>query len=245
MKLITVIALAIFSNMIQAATAQLAARIVELRADVETLNSEYLANKEELTNKLKAKGTQIAQLESQIGQEEVRKKQAQEKIAAIKSQLKKLGAREHNLGPFVLSKVELVKEYVSKSLPFKKEKRISELENIKGKLSGGVITSQSALSRLWAFLEDEMRLTRENALHRQTIQLGGEERLATVAKIGMMLLYFHTIDNKVGYIKRDEQGVYKYIEETQKERKEQIFTLIDGLRKQIRYGRYVLPLAMN
>lgn len=222
----------------------LAKKIVELRLEVENLNSELMASKTELQSKLKGKGSRIANLEVQIGQEEVRKKQLQEKLEAIKEQISKVKKGE-DLTPLVKSNITRIKDNIEQGLPFQTEKRLKDANDIYEKLNGGVITAESALGRTWALYEDELRLTRENALHRQTIVLNGSEKLATVAKVGMMQMYFHTIDNKVGTVQKSPEGKYIYVEETDEIRKNMIFSLIDGLKKQIRYGRYDLPVAMN
>jgi len=238
-------ALFLGSTFVEATTAKLATKIVELRSEVENLNSEFLADKAELTNELKAKGARISQLESQIGQEEVRNKQANEKILAIKEQLEKLKGKGSGVTSLVQVQLVRITHHIENGLPFKRDKRLKEVKEITEKLEAGVITSESALGRTWALLEDEIRLGRENALHRQTIFLNGEERLATVAKIGMMSMFFHTVDNKVGYVDRDDESNYHFIEENRSKRKDLIFNLIDGLRKQIRHGRYDLPIAMK
>lgn len=222
----------------------LAKKIVELRLEVETLNSELMASKTELQSKLKGKGSRIANLEVQIGQEDVRNKQLQEKLDAIKEQISEVKKGE-DLTPLVKSNITRIKQNIAEGLPFQTEKRLKDANDIFEKLNGGVITAEIALGRTWALYEDELRLTRENALYRQTIVLNGSEKLATVAKIGMMKMYFHTIDNKVGTAQTSPGGKYIYVEETEENRKNLIFGLIDGLKKQIRYGRYNLPVAMN
>ena len=142
-----------------------------------------------------------------------------------------------------MTNLKRLKSQITSTIPFKKNARISSLDEIKSKLEEKVITPESALGRMWSVFEDELRLTQENSLHRQTIRLHGEEVLVTVAKVGMMTMYFHTVDNRVGYISKDIDGKYIFIEEKEKKRKEMILTYVDGLQKQIRMGYYALPLA--
>ena len=222
----------------------LAEKIVDLRAQVEDFNSQLQADREELSNELKSHSVQLTQLKSQIGQEEVRQKQINEKIKVAKKELETISANDGTLEPFTLTKLEWLKNYVRTGVPFQIDKRMKGLNDIETKLKAKLLTPESA-ARLWSSVEDEMRLSRENALHRQTIVLDGEERLATVAKIGMVLMYFHTVDNRVGSIIKNRDGSYDYIEERNQERKELIFRLIDGLKKQIRHGEYNLPIAMK
>jgi hypothetical protein len=234
-----------YSSANQAQLTQLAERIIELRSEVENLNTEFLALKTDKSNELKSRGSRISNLEVQIGQEEVRKKQATQKLLALKEQIEKSSSSGDSLKPVIVKNMADLKQYIRQGLPFQKEKRLREVNDIESKLEANIITEENALARTWSLVEDEMRLTKENALHRQTILLNAEERLATVAKIGMVLMYFHTSDNKVGYVSRNQTGNYLFVEEKRKERSKLIFKLIDGLKKQIRHGRYDLPLAVN
>lgn len=249
MKTVLVLSLLLGTVGVNAATnkniSKLAEKIVSLRSEVETLNSQLQTDREELSNELKSHSVQLTQLQSQIGQEEVRQKQINEKIKAAKTELAKVSANDESLEPFILEKINWLKTYVEAGVPFQLAKRMKGIEDIEAKLKSKLLTPESAISRLWSVVEDEMRLTRENALHRQTISLNGEERLATVAKVGMVLMYFHTVDNRVGTIAKNIDGSYIYVEEHDQERKEHIFRLVDGLKKQIRHGEYILPLAMK
>lgn len=249
MKALLLLSLVLGTSVVKAAQkkniTKLAEKIVSLRAEVEGLNSQLQSDREELSNELKSHSVQLTQLKSQIGQEEVRQKQINEKIKAAKEELAKISANDETLEPFTLSKLEWLKNHVKKSIPFQTTKRMKGLEDIEAKLKSKLLTPESAMARLWSAVEDEMRLSRENALHRQTISLNGDERLATVAKIGMVLMYFHTVDNRVGTITRNIDGSYIYVEERDQEKKELIFRLVDGLKKQIRHGEYILPLAMR
>jgi chromosome segregation ATPase len=249
MKALLVLSLLLGTTGVKAAKnknmTKLAEKIVYLRAQVESLNSQLQADREELSNELKSHSVQLTQLKSQIGQEEVRQKQINEKIKAAKEELTTLSANDETLEPFTLKKIEWLRNHVQNGIPFQSEKRMKGLEDIEAKLKSKILTPESAMSRLWSVVEDEMRLSRENALHRQTIRLNGEERLATVAKIGMVLMYFHTVDNRVGSIAKNIDGSFIYVEEHDQEKKELIFKLVDGLKKQIRHGEYILPVAMK
>ena len=224
---------------------KLAERIVALRLEVEDLNNLLLSKKESLAMELKSKGTRLSQLEMEVDREEIKKKKADQKLATLKARLKKLGSAGENLKPLILKQLAILDEMVESDLPFQTGERQKEIKDIEDKIKAGTFSSQKALGKLWALVEDEMRLGREIALHRQSIELEGDERLASVAKIGMMLLYFKTLDNKVGYGTRNQIGELVYWEERDPARKKLILKLIDGLKKQIRYGRYNLPLPVK
>jgi len=94
---------------------------------------------------------------------------------------------------------------------------------------------------LWAFFEDEFRLTRENGLHNQTLALGNERVLAEVVKIGAMALYFRTPDGRFGQAVRDDSG-WRFVLASDRDSQRRIAALFDALRKQIRQGYFELPM---
>ena len=70
-------------------------------------------------------------------------------------------------------------------------------------IANGTLPPHRAANRVWAFYEDEFRLTRETGLHKQTIALGDEQVLADVVKVGAMMLYFKTQDGRIGHARRE------------------------------------------
>ena len=68
---------------------KLATKIVDLRLEVENLNTEFQSQKSELDQNYKTKGARVAQLEAQIASEQMKKKQVLEKIKVLKKELKR------------------------------------------------------------------------------------------------------------------------------------------------------------
>lgn len=219
----------------------LAQKIVDLRADVEKLNLENNAEKDSLQSELKSLQARKAQVEAQAQQIELSLKQSKERIATIKDELSKKSTTGETLSPLLKKEIKSVKSWVMSSLPFQKEKRIKEITDIQEGLDSGVLTGQKALARLWAFVEDELRLGRENGVHRQTLVIGGEEHLVSVAKLGMVTMFYKTADNKYGFTRKNSEGSFSFINIKEKESVEQVAYLFDGLKKQIRTGSYNIP----
>ena len=96
------------------------------------------------------------------------------------------------------------------------------------------------INRLWSFYEDELRLTRENALYSQIIPLEGDRVLADVAKLGTVALYFQTRDERVGQAVRNGNN-WQFIAIEDRADQQQIEVLFDSLQKQIRTGYFELP----
>ncbi len=219
----------------------LAQKIVDLRSEVENLNTENNARKEEMRGELKSLTTRKAALEAQIQAQQLSVKQSVERLGTIKNELTKSSGNSDALKPLILSEIVKIKAWVSKSLPFQRQKRMKVISDIDKNLQAGTITAQKAMGSLWAFIEDELRLGRENGVHRQTLVIDGQENLVNVAKLGMIAMFYQTTDNKYGYAKKDSAGVYQFINITDKAQVELVVNLMQGLKKQIRSGAYTIP----
>ncbi len=117
------------------------------------------------------------------------------------------------------------------------------MDAFKNDVITGAIPPARAANRLWALYEDEFRLTRENGLFSQTIDLGRERVLADVVRLGSMALYFRTQDGRVGLARRADND-WRFVTVDDAADQERINALFDALRKQIRQGYFELPLAL-
>lgn len=225
----------------ESALSGLAQKIVELRTEVENLNTENNARKTELQSELKSLQARKAQLSAQIQQIELSLKQGKERLKTIKEELSKATLDGDTLVPLLKIEVKKVKEWVSSSLPFQKEKRLKEVKEIEEGLETGIMNGQKALGKLWAFIEDELRLGRENGVHRQTLVIEGEENLVSVAKLGMVAMFYKTADNRYGFSRKLDNGSYEFVSIKDKKQVEKVAQLFDGLKKQIRTGQYEIP----
>ncbi len=223
------------------ALSTLAEKIVNLRTEVENLNTENNARKEELSGELKGLNARRSQINAQMEQQEMAIKQSRTRLETIKTEIAKNSVDNETLRPIIEKELQAIKKVVMGSLPFQKEKRLDDIRKIEDELAAGTMNTQKAMGRLWAFIEDELRLGKENGIHRQMITLDGNEHLVSVAKIGMAAMFFQTTDNKVGYARKKDDGAYEYVAITEKDQVESVLTLFDGLKKQIRTGRYDIP----
>ena len=69
---------------------------------------------------------------------------------------------------------------MSRSLPFRTAERLLEIQKIEDQFKAGLLTPQRALSRLWGFFEDELRLWHESRQASPTVTdalaIGGRRR---------------------------------------------------------------------
>lgn len=222
----------------------LAAELARLRTEVETISAEIDDKKAETRNKLRTLASQKTSLEAEIQREELRLKQIQQAFEEVQTRVREAGALQRELEPAVLEAIAKVRGPIASGLPFRVDERVAELDRLRKDLDDEVILPSVAVSRLWTFVEDETRLTRENGLYQQIIDVGGEEVLADVARIGMLMLYFRTPDERFGQVARqgDTWTYTVYSDPIQIERAQALFA---SLEKRVRVGFFELPNALN
>jgi hypothetical protein len=142
-----------------------------------------------------------------------------------------------------MDQISALRLQVSRGFPFKVGERLAELDEIESQISAGILTTERAFNRLWAFVEDEMRISRENAIYTQSIDLQGSAVLVDVAKLGNAMMYFRTRDLQYGRAIKSDQG-WRFELFTDSKDHELTARLFDALRKQIRQGYFELPNAL-
>ena len=225
-------------------TEEIVDNLIQLRGQVEDLQAELQILKAEHTQSMSYLNTRKTELEANIDRKQLQIKQSQAEVVELQEKIKSLGADSEQMIPDVLTMAAQVKQGIESGIPFKFQERGSVIDDITRDLEGRKITSQHAINRLWAFLEDEMRLARENAIYSQTIELNGEQVLVDVAKLGTVLMYFKTRDDRFGQaVKNNNQWRFELLAD--ESQVQAVATLFDSLKKQIRQGYFTLPLNLK
>ncbi len=220
--------------------AVLAEELIRLRTEVETKNAEVESRKQELRSRLKTLAMQKAEIEAAIQKETLRIKQAQVALSRKQAEASKESFDQQKLIPVIEKAITGAVAVVEKGVPFKRKERLAELNDLKTQVATGAVSPFTAIARLWSFYEDEYRMTKENGIFRQSIVVNGEEKLADIARLGTVMMYFRLPDSTVGSVVRHgDQWEYR-IEEDKKQR-ERVVLLFDALKKQIRTGYFELP----
>jgi hypothetical protein len=221
----------------------LAKRLAELRSEVETLSSQVENKKADIDAKLRSVRSQKADLEMQIQREEVRLKQLRQAVQKHQDRIEAQNKTRADLAPAAKEAIGDVRQTVAKSLPFKRKARLSELDKLEKQLDDKLISPQKATARLWQFVEDELRLARENGLYRQIVEVDGDEVLADVARVGMVAIYFKTEDGRVGMAQKSDEG-WKWATISGEENTKRVRNLFDSFKKNIRVGYFEIPNAL-
>lgn len=218
----------------------LAQELIRLRTDVEALHSELERKRENYRTELRSLATQKAELEASKRREELNIEQLEENLAEKRKAAKAAGVAGETLEPVLMAAIDSLRDRIRTGMPFKPKERLASLEEIETQVKSGSITPQRAVNRLWGFFEDELRLTRENGIYSQVINLGGDEILVDVARLGMALMYFRTKNEGYGLAVETGSG-WKFERVSDAEDARRIETLFDSLAKQIRTGFFTLP----
>ncbi len=221
----------------------LAERLVQLRGEVDQLQSELDIRREEHKNRMAYLTAQLTDLEANRDREQLRVSRLEEDLAAMQAEIRAAGVSSGSLTPYLKNQISALRKQVSKGFPFKVRERLAELDELESQLDNGGTTAQRGVNRLWAFIEDEFRISRENAIYSQSISLDGENVLVDVAKLGSVMMYFRTRDLSYGRAVESPQGWRFELLDDAKDQ-ERVARLFDSLRKQIRQGYFELPEAL-
>jgi DNA repair exonuclease SbcCD ATPase subunit len=218
----------------------LAARISEKRASVETLSSELSLMKNHYNEQLRSLATQQADIEIQIKRNELRIAQIERELESYREKILSSETALKNITPLAGRILLQLQEYISSSLPFQVPQRLSEVETLLRLLDDGHLDTGNILARIWNLVESEFRLTTESGLYRQVIDINGDSMLSEVARLGMVLLYYKTFNGKYGYAVNigDE---WHFIQARAVDEERQIDYLFNSLRKNLREGYFTLP----
>jgi len=221
----------------------MAKSLMKLRGEVQTLSTQINDEKDAYQADMKSLTQQRSELQGMISREELKIKQISKELAAVHAKVAEAGKNTVGLTPLVLEAIANLEEMIKNSTPFKTEDRLASVAHIKEQLTSSLITPQKALSFVYNAYGDEIRMTKENAIFKQSIKLDGENKLVEVARVGTAMMFFKTPDEKVGFVVRKGSG-WNYQEELNTEKQKEILALFDAFKKQIRSGYFTLPNAL-
>ena len=242
-KLSIALSLLLSCSSVSANSQNLAESLMKLRADVERLDSAIVSEKETYSASIRSLLRQKDDLSSVVAREELAIKQTRQELDKVRKEITEASKNSEGLKPLILDAIATLESNIKSSIPFKTKARLADLAKIKEQIQTDLVTPQKGLALVWNSYTDAMRMTKENGLFKQTISLDGEDRLAEIARIGTMMLFFKTPDDKVGYVEKNN-GTYSYRQAQTKQSQEQILALFDAFRKQIRTGYFTLPNAV-
>ena len=222
---------------------ELAKELSTLRSEVEGVSAQLSEEKTELQDQLRTYARQKSELTLELDRERIRLEKLRLAVAQKKKEVEAQNQRFKDLVPIFENTSAALKRYIERSLPFRSDERSAELNKLEQSLKSGLLSPPKAVVRLWSMVEDELRMTRESGMFRQTVEAGGEEQLADVVRVGMVMLYFRTADGQVGHAVRTDRGWgYRVLESSQDAAL--VENLFENFKKHVRVGLFQLPNAI-
>lgn len=211
------------------------ARLAELRAEVAELRATVRRDQADLDARLSSIGLARSEAEVALASEDLALERLRADLARQQEQVE--GEDPYRvLIPTVTAGIARLRDRIEGGLPFRKAERLASLQELELGLQSGRVPPDKAATRLWQAVEDELALTRENAIDRQVIDLDGSERLVEVARLGMLALYFRAEDGTVGWWADGAWTVAT--DRSERAHVDELFTALD---RRIRTGWFDLP----
>ncbi len=219
---------------------ELAERLAELRSEVDSLSSKVDQKKQRMKSRLRSLQQQRSEVELEIEKTRSQVERLRRSVRDKRESIEQHETAADELKPAVARALETVRESVRAGPPFKRRERLEELDDLEEQLNEDLLSPQKTASRLWQFVEDELRLGAESGMYRQVVELDGEQVLADVARVGMVMLYFRTDDGRVGVARRGEEGWrwHPIEREAARKRIDELFASFD---RGISVGFFTLP----
>jgi hypothetical protein len=219
----------------------LAERLAQLRADVEGLSEQLRLTTTDRRERRSAAAARRAELEAERRREALRVSRLTTERDRLQQEVKEAAAREQALLPLVERTLDRLDAQIATGLPFRVPERRAEVQGLRDQLAASTLSPRQALLRAWSLFQDEIKLTQESALHRQTLTVEDEELLADVVRLGMTTIFFSAPDGRVGRIERGADG-WRTVVLTDEAQREAIAALFDAHKKQLRTGYFPMPL---
>ncbi len=224
----------------QSTLENLAAQIAQKRARLESLSDELELAKTEYNEELRSLATQTADVETQINRQELRLSQIEQDLEDARSQIQQAEGSVEGVEPLANQTIAQLRGHINSALPFQVSQRLGAVDTLERLMTDGNIEDTTAITRLWNMVDSEFRLATESGVYQQTITVEGESKLADVARLGTVLLYFRTFDGRSGYAVPTDGG-WSYQLAAGREEEEQIANLFESLRRNLREGFFEIP----
>ena len=214
--------------------------LVNIREDIGQLHDEINFEKSRYNDQVRAYSSQQSDLEVKNSRAALNIRELERELEKLREENQQKRAAYDQVTPVLEGAIAGLRETVSQSLPFKRQDRLDALDEIEHKLQTSLITPNKAANQLWAFVEDELILGRSSGLYNESIELGGEERLVKVLRIGKLAMFYKTQDNQYGLLhKVDDEWQQQSLDG--QEEASQLDTLFDSFNKNIRNGLFKVP----
>lgn len=221
---------------------ELSQKINDVRSRLNILQSEISQKKDELKNEIGAKIIARSELEAEVvSLTETKAKLADDTAKMSISHEQKINGLQE-LAPLITKTCRRLEIEIKNQIPFQTTKRLKALNDIcNDETSKNSMPSTNRIQKLWAFLEDEIRLGNEVSVSTGEVSFNDKKYLVEQVKIGTLALYAKTPEDI--YLVADKNT--KQFRKAAVEEEKAIRNLIVGLKRDIRTGPYELPVLFD
>ena len=214
--------------------------LVDIRQQISNLHDKINFKKENFRDQLRSFANQKSDLEVKISRSDLNLKDLQRELNKLKEINQDKYKSYDELSPVIEKSISTLRASVKGSLPFKIKERLQALDDIEHRLNSNIISPNKAANQLWAFVEDELMIGRSSGIYNESINIGGEDRLVKVLRIGKIAMFYKTPGEGYGVFRKQEnKWVQVAVEGGDNTR--QLDYLFDSFNKNIRNGLFTIP----
>lgn len=214
--------------------------LVDIRQQISNLHDKINFKKENFRDQLRSFANQKSDLEVKISRSDLNLKDLQRELNKLKEINQDKYKSYDELTPVIEKSISSLRTSIKGSLPFKIKERLQALDDIEHRLNSNIISPNKAANQLWAYVEDELMIGRSSGIYNESINIGGEDKLVKVLRIGKIAMLYKTPDEGYGVFRKQEnKWVQVAIEGGDNTR--QLDYLFDSFNKNIRNGLFTIP----
>ena len=214
--------------------------LVDIRQQISNLHDKINFKKENFRDQLRSFANQKSDLEVKISRSDLNLKDLQRELNKLKEINQDKYKSYDELTPVIEKSISSLRTSIKGSLPFKIKERLQALDDIEHRLNSSIISPNKAANQLWAYVEDELMIGRSSGIYNESINIGGEDKLVKVLRIGKIAMIYKTPDEGYGVFRKQEnKWVQVAIEGGDNTR--QLDYLFDSFNKNIRNGLFTIP----
>ncbi len=180
--------------------------LASLRSEIDRLERDIRRAREDDRAEARALAAEDEELRLILTRERLRLADLENVVALRRSAALARGASDDDLARAVAVALDQAIRSVERRLPFRFDERRQLLTSLERDFERGLLDAETCASRLWQFVEDEIRLCRGIGRHRQAIAIGDERELVDVVRLGMVALYTRSQDGRYGQAVETDDG---------------------------------------
>ncbi len=227
-----------------AKSAVMAEKLAALRTEINDLDAVLRSRRNLTATELHGLQTRASELKLAEDAERIRVQALEAEVALLEASIASNDERTEALRGAVRQAIASLQRVVKNGLSYKQEQRLASLTKIVRDLEAGTVDAAAAAARVWRFVQDERRLAATVELADVSLVLSGDAdpTLVRIVRVGTVAMFVHAGADRWGRVVRGPDGRFGYADVRDRGQIAEIQRLFKSVEKQIREGRYRLPI---